>query len=544
MKLADHDLLQMDDAYLESLDSDRLRTVSKKLLADLKESRERLNQNSQNSSVPPSSRPTYLGALIGSDDQEETSAEDENDPSPRKGKLEIDPTEDASESDAVAESGTVEQSEVNTQEGESVGGKTNSNPSKPKKAGKQPGAQGYGRTQVIPHSKLKEHRATQCAACGEDLPPDVPFAAKTGYRTIDIKENNDSQRGVELECVLHHFGETECDCGHKTLVMPSRGDSYESADGTVNTSLSEWRLIGPRLASFIVFLTFRMRLSRARVQEFLREWFGLLVSTGTIDNCIRESALAALYVYLLLQEAVKEEPLVLADETPWKEKGAVPWLWVFITSTIVLFVIGKRQQEVLLSILTAGFSGWLMSDGLGLYRMFPKRLRCLAHLIRKARGLAESLTEEAREFGEVALAVLEAVFDHRLGTMSLETVRQRLASFREYCELVIEGEEHKKTRELAGEFLRDWEAIWKVVDHPELPATNNEAERILRHWVIARMISHGTRTAEGSRAVAVLASVIETCRLRGAKTWDYLTQVIAARRKGEEAPPMPLPVTA
>jgi transposase len=538
MILSDHDLLQMDEAYLESLDPDRLRAVSKKLLSDLKESRERLNQNSQNSSIPPSSRPAYLGTLVGSDDQEKTSSEDEGDPPSKKGKLKIDPTEDSHKSDAVAESGTTEQSGVTPQDGKNVGGKAGSNSLEPKKAGKQLGAQGYGRTQVIPHNKLEEHRATQCSACGEDLPHDAPFVAKTGFRVIDIKQNDDDQRGVELECVLHHFGETECGCGHRTLVMPGRGDSHESA----NTSLSEWRLIGPRLAIFIVFLTFRMRLSRARVKELLWEWLGLQLATGTIDNCIRESALAALPIYVLLAMAVPKEPLVQVDETPWNEKGSIPWLWVFISSTIVLFVIGKRQQEVLLSILTAGFSGWLMSDGLGLYRMFPKRLRCLAHLIRKARGLAESLTEEAREFGEVALAVLEAVFEHRLGTMPMETVQQRLASFRESCKLVIEGAEHKKTRELAGEFLRDWDAIWKVVEHPELPATNNEAERILRHWVIARQISHGTRTADGSQAVAVLASIIETCRLRGVKTWDYLTQVIATRRRGEE--PLPLPAVA
>ena len=35
------------------------------------------------------------------------------------------------------------------------------------------------------------------------------------------------------------------------------------------------------------------------------------------------------------------------------------------------------------------------------------------------------------------------------------------------------------------------------VDHPKLPPTNNEAERALRHAVIARLISYGTRKARG-----------------------------------------------
>jgi hypothetical protein len=39
-----------------------------------------------------------------------------------------------------------------------------------------------------------------------------------------------------------------------------------------------------------------------------------------------------------------------------------------------------------------------------------------------------------------------------------------------------------------------------VLDHPELPLSNNEAERALRHWVIARRIGMGIRTAQGTRA--------------------------------------------
>ncbi len=97
----------------------------------------------------------------------------------------------------------------------------------------------------------------------------------------------------------------------------------------------------------------------------------------------------------------------------------------------------------------------------------------------------------------------------------------------------------RTTAALAREFLNDWVVIWVVLAHPWLPLTNNEAERALRHWVITRRISQGTRTPEGSRALALLASVIETCRKRDRLPWPYLAQVIAARRKGHAAPPLP-----
>jgi transposase len=60
------------------------------------------------------------------------------------------------------------------------------------------------------------------------------------------------------------------------------------------------------------------------------------------------------------------------------------------------------------------------------------------------------------------------------------------------------------------DWLNNWDTFWVVLDHPGLPLTPNEAERALRHWGIARCI--GTRTPQGTRAFALLASVIETCR--------------------------------
>ena len=85
--------------------------------------------------------------------------------------------------------------------------------------------------------------------------------------------------------------------------------------------------------------------------------------------------------------------------------------------------------------------------------------------------------------------------------------------------------------------------IWVVLDHPELPLTNNVAERALRHWGIARRISHGTRTPQGTHAFSLLASVIETCRRRAFSPWPYLADVVRLRRKGLPAPALPVPAT-
>jgi len=105
-------------------------------------------------------------------------------------------------------------------------------------------------------------------------------------------------------------------------------------------------------------------------------------------------------------------------------------------------------------------------------------------------------------------------------------------------------DDHSVLHSFVREFLYDWNVILRPFAEPHLPLFNNAAEPALRHWAISRTISHGTRSEEGSRAFAFLASLIETCRRRGASVWHYLGTVIAAARKGLQLPTIPaIPAT-
>jgi transposase len=77
------------------------------------------------------------------------------------------------------------------------------------------------------------------------------------------------------------------------------------------------------------------------------------------------------------------------------------------------------------------------------------------------------------------------------------------------------------------------------VRNPHLPPTNNDAERALRLAVIARRLSFGTRTQEGSAAYAASLSVIETCRRRRIDPWPYIASVLARARNGIQNIPLP-----
>ena len=523
MKLSDHDLQQLNADWLRARTPEELLSVSQKLLDDLKEARERLNQNSTNSSVPPGSQPPWFHPA------EDTENEDDDDtliPPPPDGKSDSDESS-TDKADAQPDKAAKESKPPKTQR----------NP------GKQPGAQGFGHTQILPVTATEHHQACQCAGCGKAFTSDSPSRAYTGFYTVDIEYGKPDNPGIQVTNTLHRYYDTVCDCGHTTRVAPHREPPEELFDGI---ELTEWRLTGPALMSLIVFLCMRMRMSRPRIREFLLLWLGIELSTGAINQCIHESGRSVAPVEDQLIDELLDSELLYADETTWLIAGKPFWLWAFVTTTVTLYYITFRTNELVRNLL-GEFKGWLMSDGYQVYREITKRLRCWAHLVRKAKGVSESLDQEAAAFGkrahEVLKLLMEAVYQAREGPPGInleEKYWALLGDFSAECEQMSKHSKHEKARALAVEFLNDWEAIFMVLQHPHLPLTNNEAERALRHWVIMRKISQGTRSDEGTRVFALLASVIDTCRQRGVSPWRYLEQVIRERRAGRAAPPLPL----
>ena len=520
MHLSDHSLSQLDEAYVQTLDEGQLRGLSLRLLDDLKEARERLRQNPTNSSRPPSSRAPWERPTAGDADAD--------------GRDEATPP--APEAEQPAEAGTPPAAASDPPATPSEQPK--------RKPGKPPGAPGFGRTQVFQAHETLIHRPETCAACAAALPGDAPSVAYAGFQSVDLVWGDPAQPGLRLQVTDHRYHEIGCACGHRTRARPGEG---LVADPTLAPmTVSEWRLVGPGLATLIVALHLRFRLSRRRMREFLHDWLGLTLSVGTLDRTLHEAAAAAAPLEEELIAAVVASDLLPADETSWPQGTALFWLWVFTSATVTLFVVAKRGREILDRLLP-GFAGWLMSDGWQAYRHLPQRLRCWAHLTRKAQGLIDSYDREAQAFGRQ----VQSAFDTLIGAIHAAREGPPGNLPRRHAELLAElhaacvrllGHRHAKTRALAVELWNDWDAIFQVLENPQWPLTNNDAEQALRHWVIARRIMMGTRCEAGSRAFTLLASVIETCRKRGHLPWPYLAGVIAERRAGRAATPLPAPM--
>lgn len=396
---------------------------------------------------------------------------------------------------------------------------------------------GIWRTDPLVASQTVAHHPLTCASCNSRLEIDPLFKPHMGYYVLEI-EKLDS--GIESRCTLHHYYQATCACGHHTLSKPQIGYVSVVEGRSRNLCLQEYGLVGPMLATFIASLAVRYRMSRPKIRELLNDWIGVSLSVGTIDRCIREVGIACSPVVEELIAELQSAEIIHLDETPWYEKGKYRWLWVAITKTIAVYHIGSRRKEELLRLITEAFVGWLVTDGYGAYTSYPKRQHCLAHLIRKAIALTQTVDQEVADLGQWLLEELrELIHTLVIGDGVQDESDSHPARLYRVCRLATVTE-HSKLKALAGEILADWDAVVACFYNSQLPPTNNEAERALRHAVIARRISYGTRTTEGSLAYCSMLSIVETCRLRKVDPWSYLAQVLTQARRGIKHPPIPV----
>lgn len=411
-------------------------------------------------------------------------------------------------------------------------------PAKP--SGKRPGQAGFWRTEPVVVSREVPHIPTCCEACGSPLGEGDPFRVDGAHCVYEL-ERGDMRLGIVGEKHVYFAG--RCACGHETVARPAEGRRAKSPKRKRDLVATERCLVGPMLATFIAALAKRCRLSRAKVQEFLRDWLGLSLGVATINRCIHEFGLASEPVALDLIEELRQAEIVHLDETPWYQAGALLWLWVAVSNTVVVFHIGSRAKGELAALIGESFIGWLVTDGYVAYRDHPRRQRCLAHLIRKAVALATGFYRSGSQFGHDLARDLRGLIRAVAEGADESRVKRLMAKIKWGCQC-NRYEVEEKVRALAREILNDWDAVMAFVNDPNLPATNNDAERALRHAVIARRLSFGTRTDEGSRFYAAGLSVIETCRKRGIDVWNYVHGLIAATRAGLPHPPIPHPAAA
>ena len=188
-----------------------------------------------------------------------------------------------------------------------------------KSAGKQLGAKGHWRCQPIVVSGEVEHAPMACATCGAALGRDLKRRCVSAHDSLELVRG---EMALQVTATRHSYFAVRCSCGHETLARPRVGLRSVIEGRKRNLRMSERCLVGPMLATFIAALSLRCRLSRRKIQEFLRDWLNLELSAATIERCIHEFGLASEPVVEHLIEDVRAAPRSSISTKPPGISGA------------------------------------------------------------------------------------------------------------------------------------------------------------------------------------------------------------------------------
>jgi len=103
-------------------------------------------------------------------------------------------------------------------------------------------------------------------------------------------------------------------------------------------------------------------------------------------------------------------------------------------------------------------------------------------------------------------------------------------------QLINVGDPEPNAARIARRMKKHRNELTAFLWDPNLDGTNNAAGRALRPAVVARKISGGSRSPNGARAWAMLASLLRTAGQQGQRLLDTIKAMLAAAWSGERPP--------
>jgi transposase len=364
------------------------------------------------------------------------------------------------------------------------------------------------RQALLAPTEVIEVRPGVCA-CGQ-----LEFPATMPYHIHQVIELPEIQMAV-THVVLHE--------GH----CPGCGRRLKAA------LPAEYRYgYGPRLTALIGELSGSQRGSRRAVQEFCTSVLGVPISRGAIQRVVDRVSEAITPHYEAIAGKARSTKVNYIDETAWYQHGVLAWLWVMANTTVALFTVQVSRSKAAFEALVERWAGILVSDGYGVYQHWLHgRQTCLAHLIRRARGLAERHDPELAWFGSRVMTELQRLVRWATAPPTSGEVQ---AWYARMVHLLAQyGQRRDEAGTLARTLEREMGALWTFVVEEGVEPTNNRAERALRFAVLWRKMMQGTYNAKGDRWVERILSLRETCRLRSMPTFPVLVDAVTCYFNGQ-----------
>ena len=292
--------------------------------------------------------------------------------------------------------------------------------------------------------------------------------------------------------------------------------------------------MGPRLLALIAVLSGQHRMSIRQIRTLLAEQYGLVFSIGAISQAQGKIGPAMVEPYQAIGRHLRGQKLVHADETRHFRGNHCFWLWAMASASAVYFVVHSSRGKAAANALLGRFCGIVVTDDFGGYNDVPRHRRqlCWAHVLRHFVAMGErrgNAGEVGRRLELVALAVFRT--RHRLDRGEIDTERYRrrmmrlrtsfIATLKRGTRLRLDGRTKRQCVHLLGRETM----LWTHVLRPDVPLTNNLAERAIRPQVIWRKTSFAVQSHRGSSFRPMVGSIVGTARALGVSAYGFLSDI-------------------
>ena len=400
-------------------------------------------------------------------------------------------------------------------------------PQKPKsgrKPGGQPGHPKHERA-LIPTNQCQAVialRPTACRRCGESLAGNDPQPLRHQVWEIpEIKPLVTEYQRHRLICPY---------CQQSTCAELPAGVPLSQA--------------GPRLVALTALLMGCFKQSKRRVALFLEQVLNQPCSPGWVVKLQDQATTALKPAYEELAAQLPTEPVLGIDESPTKQAQTKSWLWAFVAASYTLFALRTtRSATVLDELLTEAFDGVVNCDRAKMYWSIGRPQWCWAHLMRDFQALIDHPDQQVKRLGQDLMRPTKQLFRHwarcRDGTITHVEMLGLMGPIRdEINRLLLRGvfSGNSKLKGMCEPLYNHREKLWTFLDVEGVEPTNNVSERALRPAVIWRKLSFGTQSANGSRFVETILTVVETCHKQSRSSFEYLTEAMQANFSGQKLP--------
>jgi transposase len=365
----------------------------------------------------------------------------------------------------------------------------------PKQAGAKQGHKPY--TRHIPEriDHIKEHTLSRCPECNTKL-----------GATQEIRQRyvTDIKLITKIKNTQHNIHRKYCPTCKK-MVEPEVPNVLPHARFGLNLML------------LVMYLRLGLRLPGNKVCEFLQTMYNLSMSEGEVVHILKQLVIAFGPYYSELEKMVRAARVKHTDSTSWRVNGKNYFAWVFIAAGVVLYKIRKRNNSrVPLSVFGTKQKGMtLVIDRHSALRALAEKAKfllqlCWAHILADSKDLAKNFGAE----GRYVHRKLKEIFEMASSFQGKGTAEQADALKAEIFALTLRHYKHITIRRFVNNlWKRDIHSLFRFVTDSDVDPTNNISERELRHLVIIRKISNGSRSTRGANATAMLLSIIQSLRM-------------------------------